>query len=241
MTVWNEGTCTPGSPYVTNETHAMLCGTVSDVNVKTTGSQYKLGNLPYTSAGNPLVTSSGAFCISLDNLVEGQYDVAFKSMDAAGNQGEESTCTVIVDGKIPDTLIEFGPATPSMEKTEGDYVFGFSCDEGSCTFEYSINEQMFVPAVPSDLTPNYFVLSVPYTGFGKGVNTLKVVAIDAGGNRDPSPAYFTFTVMDATAYSEVADQFKWTFKMTEGSTGTSMKTFAFKNNLNHAYCIDSEC
>jgi len=102
-------------------------------------------------------------------------------------------------------------------------------------------EDTLEPAVPSDLTPNYFVLSVPYTGFGKGVNTLKVVAIDAGGNRDPSPAYFTFTVMDATAYSEVADQFKWTFKMTEGSTGTSMKTFAFKNNLNHAYCIDSEC
>lgn len=241
VTQWADDTCTPGSPYVTNETHATLCGTVVDANIKTTGSQYKLGNLPYTAAGNPLVTSTGAFCISLDNLVEGQYDVMFKSMDAAGHAGEEDTCTVIVDGKIPDTLVEFGPATPTMEKTEGEYVFGFSCDEGSCTFEYSINEQAYVAVAPSDLTPNYYVLSVPFEKVGTGVNTLKVVAIDAGGNRDPSPAYFTFTVMDAASYSQMADQFKWTFKMADGANGGSMKTFKFKNTMDHAYCVDSAC
>ena len=49
--------CTMADPYVTNETHAMLCGEITDANVKPTGAQYKVGMMPYSSAGNPLVST----------------------------------------------------------------------------------------------------------------------------------------------------------------------------------------
>jgi hypothetical protein len=92
--------------------------------------------------------------------------------------------TWTVDATPPDTTISGGPAAGSST-TDTSASFTLGSTEGGSTYECSLDG---APLAPCSATPSYFGLSV-------GPHTLEVVAIDAYGNQDPSPASRSWTVV----------------------------------------------
>ena len=90
--------------------------------------------------------------------------------------------TFIIDDRLdPQTTIDSGP-TPTTASTNATLTF--SSNELDATFECSLNGEPFAgcdsPLLLTDLA--------------LGTYTLEVVAIDAAGHRDPTPASWTWTV-----------------------------------------------
>jgi hypothetical protein len=85
------------------------------------------------------------------------------------------------DTTPPDTNITSGPAG-TVEDTQA--TFTFSSNEGNATFECAKDTGAFL-ACESPKT---------YYGFGDGLHTFRVRAIDAAGNPDPSAASREWTV-----------------------------------------------
>jgi len=222
---------------LTNSSHATLCGSVADANIKTTGAQYRIGTAPYSPMGNPLLAADGAFCIQMDGLIEGMYEIEMKATDRAGLTGDMQTCEVVVDAGPPDTAIEYGPATPAKALMDGAYFFGLTCTEASCTFEYSLDEQPPMLVIPKDKTPNLFALNISADDVSLGMHTLKATAIDAAGNMDPSPAYFSFALYSEAEYTKYSENFAWSFN-SAASGGMTPQTFKFTGGLDRIYFRD---
>lgn len=68
--------------------------------------------------------------------------------------------------------------------TESRSDFDFSSDESPVTYECSIDGDGFVPCSNPFTTPS----------LSEGTHTLAVRAVDAAGNRDPSPATYEWTI-----------------------------------------------
>ena len=80
-----------------------------------------------------------------------------------------------------DTAIDSGPASLTRDAT-GDFVF--SSTNGGVSFECSIDGGPFAACASTYATP----------ALGDGPHTLEVRAVDAAGDRDPSPASYAWTV-----------------------------------------------
>ena len=80
-----------------------------------------------------------------------------------------------------DTAIDSGPASLTRDAT-GDFVF--SSTNGGVSFECSIDGGAFAACASTYATP----------ALGDGPHTLEVRAVDAAGDRDPSPASYAWTV-----------------------------------------------
>lgn len=181
----------PASP--SNSDSITVYGMVADSSVKASGTQYKLGSAPYSTPGSPMVPCSGCpddtFAIMLESLVEGSYTLYAKSTDMAGITGEEAMCSWVVDYGPPETVVVAGPPTPMY--FEDASVFNFACQEEGCVFMYQVDGQGYMEA-PGDM--------VSFTGIAQGLHTLKVYAVDAAGNADPTPAAYTWTVFEEEMY-----------------------------------------
>merc|ERR1711998_362304 len=99
-------------------------------------------------------------------------------------------------GYAPETMVMSGAPTPQMQGE--DAFFRFACSEKSCVFFTSLNNEEY-EAVDGNTKAFY---DLP-----EGLHTLKVYAVDAAGNMDPTPAAYTWSVygeMMHTAYTKVA-------------------------------------
>ncbi len=124
-----------------------------------------------------------------DGTVTASID-ANKAQDAAGNGNNASTSadnTVTYDATAPETTIE--PPTPADPTTATSATLFFSgADDISApdflTFECSFDGSAFAACT----SPQTF------NGLGDGVHTFSVVAIDALGNEDATPATHSWRV-----------------------------------------------
>jgi hypothetical protein len=93
----------------------------------------------------------------------------------------EATVTIPADCSPPGTTIEVGPGDPTNDDAP---AFRFSSSGGASGFECSVDRA----AYESCSSP----LTLP--GLGEGRHRFSVRALDAAGNRDPSPATAAFTI-----------------------------------------------
>jgi CSLREA domain-containing protein len=134
-------------------------------------------------------------------LVDGQHTFEVRATDASGNaDGSPASRTFTVDA-VSDTPPDPGPGPgPGPDRTPPQTTidqqpkdklkagksagYAFSSSEAGSTFRCSIDGKPQAPCA-SPLT---------LTKLKKGTHTFEVVAVDAAGNADPTPATDTFKV-----------------------------------------------
>jgi Bacterial Ig-like domain len=118
-------------------------------------------------------------------LADGPHHIEVRAVDPAGNRGPAATryFTVAADRTAPETVLVTFPPAQTPERTP---VFEFVASEANATFECSLDGGAFA-ACTSPWTSQYLSL---------GPHRLEVRALDAFGNRDPTPALAEFTVTD---------------------------------------------
>ena len=120
--------------------------------------------------------------VSFAGLRDGAHRLEILATDASGNcQVAPTSRLFTVDTAAPDTTIDVGPtairaATPA--------VFEFGCDDVSCTFECALDGAAWMSCSSPLVLRNG----------NEGAHQLLAAAIDAAGNRDPTPAAWSFIV-----------------------------------------------
>ena len=121
---------------------------------------------------------------ALTGLGDGAHAVTAAAVDAAGNvDPTPATFSWVVDTTAPETF--FVGALPTASSNETAVTFRFGSNDTAASFEC----RLFVGWEPC-ASPRVLNLST-------GSYTFEVRAVDAAGNRDPTPASHSFTI-DAT-------------------------------------------
>jgi hypothetical protein len=112
----------------------------------------------------------------------GDHVLQVRAVDAAGNADPSpATWRWTVDQLAPDTTIVTGPPVLSASTTA---TFTFTSNQSGASFECELDNVSFV-ACPA---------SYSITGMAEGNHRLRVRAVDPAGNRDFTPAVYTWTV-----------------------------------------------
>ncbi len=157
----------------------------------------------FNCAGGPcsyqcqLDSGSWNSCVSpgsYRNLGLGIHNFQVRATDGFGQLESEPSQyqweIIDLDPDIPDTFINSGPADPSSIRSAD---FEFSCDEAGCSFECKMDS---APWTNCSSPKNY-------SGIDPGVHTFQARATDTGGNRDPSPAGYSWSVNISAPYSMI--------------------------------------
>ncbi|RKG66136.1 hypothetical protein D7W79_36985, partial [Corallococcus exercitus] len=135
-----------------------------------------------TTLGPILVSEQGTWSHEVPlPLTDGLHTLSAFTVDAAGNAGPSVALTFFVDTVAPDTELTRVPAQASNSARA---TFEFSSTGGGTRYECSLDAEDFVSC------GSPFVLDA----LSEGEHLLAVRAVDAAGNRDPSPAGYTWTV-----------------------------------------------
>lgn len=113
---------------------------------------------------------------------DGPYQLIARATDNVGNTTDSAVILVNVDNTPPNTSLDSKPSDPS----NGSPSFSFGSDEPG-TFECSLDGGPFTSCPSPDAL----------SGLTTGSHTFDVRAVDRAGNKDATPASFTWTV-DAT-------------------------------------------
>jgi hypothetical protein len=114
-------------------------------------------------------------------LVDGSHTVKVTATDAAGNvEASPPRLTWTVDTVAPNTSIV---ATPPKTTTSTTATFRFWTNETGATFSCTLD---------GVTAPCTYIQT--FTGLAVGTHTLKVAAIDRAGNRDATPATYSWTI-----------------------------------------------
>jgi hypothetical protein len=116
----------------------------------------------------------------LSGLGEGSYTFEVEATDDLGNTASSSV-TWAVDTTKPDTQITGAPNDPTGSTSA---QFFFTSTEASSTFVCQLDTAVEAPCASGDT----------FAGLAHGEHTLTVTAIDRAGNRDDSPASYTWNV-----------------------------------------------
>lgn len=120
--------------------------------------------------------------VTVSGLSDGSHTLQVRAIDKAGNvDPTPASYTWSVDTLVPDTTIAAYPSNP-WGSTSASFTFNSS--DMSATFEASLDGAAFSPATNP----------VSFTGLAEGSHTFQVRAVDAAGNRDSTPASYTWTV-----------------------------------------------
>jgi len=126
------------------------------------------------------------FCSSpktYDELSEGSYIFYVWAIDSAGNvDPTPATWRWKIDLTPPETTITSQPLNPSGSLSA---EFEFTCDEEPCTYECQLDDGQW----------EYCSSPKLYTGLSEGSHTFNVRAIDSAGNKDKSPASYTWRIL----------------------------------------------
>ena len=155
----------------------------------------RLDDGAYTACDSPLTTEA---------LDDGEHTLTVRATDALGNVAPAPVSrTFTVDTTAPETTIDSGPSERSTTSDDTP-TFELSSSETGSTFECKLDDGAYL-ACDSPLTTEVVT---------DGEHTLSVLATDAVGNADTTPASWTFTI-DATAPETTIDS-----GPAEGSTST---------------------
>jgi hypothetical protein len=148
-------------------------------------------------------------------LLEGPHTFSVRAVDAAGNIDTTPTSyTWIIDTTAPDTTITDIPAAITSSASAS---FSFSSEIGA-TFEVSLDGGPYSTVIsPKD-----------YTDLSEGSHTFLVRAVDAAGNKDATPASYTWTI-DTTAPETTINDTPTAF------TSFTTATFSFSSQIGSTF------
>ncbi len=110
-----------------------------------------------------------------DQPPDGNYAVAARAFDAAGNSLDSATQTVTIEN-APDAIVDSGPNDPTNSTGA---TFTFSANEAPVTFECQLDGAGFAPCT----TPQN------YAGLSDGAHVFQVRATDGLGNVGTAATY----------------------------------------------------
>ena len=117
-------------------------------------------------------------------LADGTYSFVVSATDLAGRVGTSETAAFTVDTRPPRTFFRHHPRKLiKTHRRKARATFRFGSNEKEVTFLCKVDRQRF-RACKAKLRKRF--------AFGK--HTVKVRAVDAAGNADPTPAVYSFTV-----------------------------------------------
>ncbi|MDQ4052551.1 MAG: DNRLRE domain-containing protein [Actinomycetota bacterium] len=128
----------------------------------------------------------------IEVLEAGPHQLVVQAIDAAGNVDPVGVTRnwTVVDMSYPDTNILTGPVEETTETIATFEFEGFEeiADTPVFEFECALDQEEFVPCTS------------PYTinNVAPGAHTMLVRAVDPEGNRDISPDYWEWLVLDGT-------------------------------------------
>ncbi len=161
-------TSAPSSP--TTDTTATFAFTGSEAGVTF---QCRVDAAAFAACTSPHVVSG---------LTAGTFTFEVRATDPAGNvDATPASHTWTVDLAAPDTTVLSGPASPTSQTAAS---FTFSATEAGATFECRLDGGAFAACT----SPR------SYTGLVAGAHSFEVRATDTGGNTDPTPAAYAWTV-----------------------------------------------
>ncbi|MDY7225554.1 Ig-like domain-containing protein [Hyalangium rubrum] len=175
----------PPAPVITGPTSGQVVGdnTPPITGTATPGSTVNVyvdgGTTPVCTA---VADASGNWsCEPSQPLPDGPHTITATETDGAGNTSPPSNAvSITIDTVPPETTITRGPPAST---TSREAEFEFSSNEPGVRYECSLDGGAFGPCEDS------------YT-VGVGEHTLRVRAIDAAGNVDPTPAEHKWTVTE---------------------------------------------
>ena len=178
---WTVDTVAPGAPvFVTPAAGALLAtSTVALTGTAEPNSRVDIRE-GATLRGTANASGTGAWTVTLSTVPDGPHTYRATASDAAGNTSAAAERTVTVDAALPDTTIASGPPEPTNDATP---TFTFTASEPA-TFQCSIDGAAFAACATPFTTPS----------LAHGAHEVRVRAVDAAGNRDSTPATWTFTV-----------------------------------------------
>ena len=200
FTGWSGGGCSGTAPCAVTVNAATTVNAQFDLLPNFTLTITKTGNGTGTVTSNPVGINCGATCsfafVSGTPVVltaaagPGQTFTGWSGVPAVACPGT-GTCSVTIsaaqtvtanftDTIPPDTTITGNPTDPSSVPNP---QFTFTSSEVGSTFQCSLDGAVFTACTSPWLV-----------NVGNGVHTFAVRAIDPGGNVDPTPASFTWTV-----------------------------------------------
>ena len=144
--------------------------------------------------GIPIGSDTGApYEVSFDSTTkaDGTYTVGARATDFAGRISAVSTRSITIDNTPPDTTIAAGPAEGSSS-TEGSATFDFTATEPGSTFSCRLYPSGGAAPAFSPCSSATRHGPVPLAA---GTYVFEVVATDAYGNADGSPARRAFTIL----------------------------------------------
>lgn len=148
------------------------------------------------------------YTMTWSSSVSGTYTIQARTLDAVRNAGLSNTVTVTVDATPPETTITSAPTGSTDSPT-----FQFGASEANATLECALDAAAFTPCTSP----------VSYTALPAGSHTFQTRAADSFGNVDPTPASFTWTVVDTTPPDTAIDSGP------SGTVSTASATFAFSS------------
>ncbi len=138
-------------------------------------------------AGFECSIDAGAFaaCTSpntLGTLADGSHTFQVRAVDNLGNtDATPASYTWTIDTTLPDTTLDSTPPDPDSNDTPS---FAFSSTDGTATFECQMDGGGYSACISGD----------SFGPLGDGSHTFDVRAVDPVGNRDATPASFTWIV-----------------------------------------------
>jgi hypothetical protein len=159
-------------PSPTNHTSATFTWTQSDTLSGVQGAHCQLDSGSITSC------QSG---VTVSNLADGQHNFAVHITDFAGNVSAVAVWTWIVDTVPPNTALSGGPGSLTNQHAA---TFGASGAGTGGKYLCSLD----------NATATTCSATIDYENIPDGHHTLRVWAVDAAGNQDPTPASASWTI-----------------------------------------------
>ncbi|MCP3102812.1 Ig-like domain-containing protein [Myxococcus sp. K15C18031901] len=180
---WTVDRTAPSAPTITSPANGSVVGTATptltgtaepNTQVYLTVGEATYGPIPVNAGGDWTFTLPTA-------QPEGPVSVVATGVDAAGNTSGTTSHGFSIDLTGPETAIDSGPAQLTRETSA---TFELSADADAVGYQCSLDGAAYV-ACDTPLT---------LSNLADGDHELRVRAVDAVGNVDPTPAVYTWTV-----------------------------------------------
>ncbi len=196
-----DGDATPPETYITNAPH--LESTSADA---TFGFGATEQGVTYQCSLNLHAFETCFSPHTYYNLGAGDYQFFVRAIDADGNVDPSPALWewTLEDVVPPNTSLVELPANPSGSSTAR---FGFTGTDNTTFLEGEIAEITFECRLDSQSESAWSDCLSPeiLTGLAAGLHTFQVRAIDHAGNVDPTPAEYTWSVVDGTPPNSTID------------------------------------
>ena len=130
---------------------------------------------------------------SYTNLPDGDYLFQVRAVNEFGIPGELAAEWDFTVAVAPETAIQHGPSSPTARTTAS---FAFTSSKPGSVFICYLDGVELGECLSPAMFPD---IELDFPSIGLGTHTFEVAAEDLDGNVDPTPASWTWTVIEGTA------------------------------------------